>query len=521
MWQMRTHRSARMTSWLLIGLTGLSLVACQDDRDAALSPVGPSRQGLSLASTSSAPISVFLHGSGGTANPPLLSLDGFAPTATTPKYKDSPGIKFASGNPWTAVGTWTAAPSLTSGSLSALGDVQLWLGLKNSDDIGTNFDVRVEAYENGTLFASSESYCVQGITRNPDLAKQVAVSFVPFSATAFNGTSDALSLKIQTRIGTNGTGAFCGGHSNAIGLRLYFDAVVRASGFAVTIGDFWKTKAPMPTGRNGLGVAAINGVLYAVGGFSSRGASALGTVEAYDPTTNTWTAKASMPTARGYLGVAAIGGILFAVGGGPDPGNNSGALATVEAYDPATDTWTTKAPMPTARTLLGVGAINGILYAVGGVNPAGLMTVEAYDPTTDTWTTKASFSSEREYLGVSAINGILYAVGGCPCPTSEMDAYDPATDTWTMKASMPTARQNLAVAVSTGILYAVGGYSSADLNTVEAYDPITNMWTTKASMPTARFGLGVAAIDGILYAVGGAENGHPEPALATVEAYQP
>jgi alpha-tubulin suppressor-like RCC1 family protein len=174
---------------------------------------------------------VFLHGSGGDANPPTLSLDGVAPTATTPKYKDSPGIRFASGNQWTAVGTWTAAPSLTSGSLTALGDVHVWLGLKNSDDIGTRFDVRVEMYRNDTLVASGQSYCIQGITRNPDLAKQVAVSFTPFSAAAFNGTSDVLSLKFLTRIGTTGTGAFCGGHSNGVGLRLYFDAVGRAATF--------------------------------------------------------------------------------------------------------------------------------------------------------------------------------------------------------------------------------------------------------------------------------------------------
>ena len=49
--------------------------------------------------------------------------------------------------------------------------------------------------------------------------------------TTFNGTSDVLSLKILTRIGTNGAGAFCGGHSNAVGLRLYFDAVSRPSKF--------------------------------------------------------------------------------------------------------------------------------------------------------------------------------------------------------------------------------------------------------------------------------------------------
>src|SRR6267378_3458584 len=65
----------------------------------------------------------------------------------------------------------------------------------------------------------------------------------------------------------------------------------------------WTTKAPMPTARDGLGVAAVNGMLYAVGGFNSSGLP-VATLEAYDPTTNTWTAKAPMPTARSNLDVA-------------------------------------------------------------------------------------------------------------------------------------------------------------------------------------------------------------------------
>ena len=58
----------------------------------------------------------------------------------------------------------------------------------------------------------------------------------------------------------------------------------------------WTTKAPMPTPRTGLAAGVVNGILYAVGG--NDGVSFLGTVEAYDPATNTWTTKASMPTVR-------------------------------------------------------------------------------------------------------------------------------------------------------------------------------------------------------------------------------
>jgi hypothetical protein len=177
---------------------------------------------------------IYLEGRGATANPSTLALAIVARTATIAKYQDSPAITFSGGNPWVAVGTWTSPPGLGSGTLSALGAAQVWLGLKNSDDIGTNFDLRVEAYKNGTLVAAGQTLCIQGITRNADLAKAVTVAFPPLTATTFDGVADVLSIKVLTRIGTTTAGAACGGHVNAVGLRLYFDAVSRNAQFAAT-----------------------------------------------------------------------------------------------------------------------------------------------------------------------------------------------------------------------------------------------------------------------------------------------
>ncbi len=178
------------------------------------------------------PLAAFLHGSGGTANPPTLFLDSAPSCATTAKYKDSAGVKFAGGNLWKDIGTWPAAATFPSGTLTALSDLHVWVGLKNSDDQGTRFDLRAEVYKNGTMVAEGETLCITGVTRNPDMAKEVIVSFGPVDS---NSSTDVLSLRVLTRIGTTGTGAFCGGHSNAVGLRLYFDAVSRNSQFDGTI----------------------------------------------------------------------------------------------------------------------------------------------------------------------------------------------------------------------------------------------------------------------------------------------
>ena len=175
---------------------------------------------------------LFLHGTGPDANPPTLFLDTASPTASTAKYRDSTGVNFSGGNLWKEIGAWTIAPT---GTLTELNDLHVWLGLKNSDDSGTRFDLRAEVYRNGQLLITAgELYCIQNITRNPNLAREVVLSFSSFSPVDFD-SGDTLSLKILTRIGTDGAGVFCGGHSNAVGLRLYFDAVSRPSSFVATL----------------------------------------------------------------------------------------------------------------------------------------------------------------------------------------------------------------------------------------------------------------------------------------------
>jgi N-acetylneuraminic acid mutarotase len=301
----------------------------------------------------------------------------------------------------------------------------------------------------------------------------------------------------------------------------------------------WVAKAPLPVPRMSLGVAAINGVLYAVGGTAHWAQSVsvdwVNRLEAYDPVANTWTARTAMPTARTDLAVGVVAGVLYAVGG-----HNSGDLTAVEAYNPATDTWSARAPMPTARGGLAVGVANGILYAIGGrlltpgssylfdgresqqtgrpgaapgrgfadVPGSGAVNVvEAYDPSTNTWTAVAPMPTPRSHLGVAVIDGIVYAVGGQSGTNhlATVEAYDPAANQWTTRAPMPYELGALAVVALGGKLYAIGGSGAySGLAAVEVYDPATNVWTSTGPMINARFAFGAAAINGLLYAIGGA-----------------
>jgi probable HAF family extracellular repeat protein len=134
------------------------------------------------------------------------------------------------------VGQFENATSVTHGfvtsgtALSPLSAAIIWIGLKNSDDQGTQFDLRAEVYINDTLVSGGITRCITGVTRNPNKAKEVAVPFGSISEGAFK-PGDELSLKILTRIGTNSDNTKCPGHANAVGLRLYYDAISRPSRF--------------------------------------------------------------------------------------------------------------------------------------------------------------------------------------------------------------------------------------------------------------------------------------------------
>jgi predicted outer membrane repeat protein len=120
-------------------------------------------------------------------------------------------------------------------TLTALSPVHAWIGLKNGDDQGTKFDLYGELLKNGTTVASALQRCISGVTRNPSLAKEAIVDWAAFSATVVN-SGDVLALRLSTRIGTNPDNTKCAGtHSNAAGLRLYYDSKSTQSRFDATI----------------------------------------------------------------------------------------------------------------------------------------------------------------------------------------------------------------------------------------------------------------------------------------------
>jgi N-acetylneuraminic acid mutarotase len=175
----------------------------------------------------------------------------------------------------------------------------------------------------------------------------------------------------------------------------------------------WTTKAPMPTARSGFAFAVAHNKVYAIGG--RRGQQLLNVVEEYDPLTDTWRTRTPFPATTASVGCA-VNNRIYVFTSSP------------WEYDPVIDGWTPKAPMPTARGSFAVTELEGKIYAIGGV-AGGFGTYmtykvnEEYDPATNTWTTKAPMQFGRSSLVAVSALGKIFAIGGMDINLSSFNVY--------------------------------------------------------------------------------------------------
>ena len=140
----------------------------------------------------------------------------------------------------------------------------------------------------------------------------------------------------------------------------------------------WTTLQPMTLSRNHHDVAYLDGKLYVIGGavgscFPGGWASSVPMNEVYDIATGTWSTRAPMPTVRSGLAVAALDDKIYAIGGEGWVDEWAGIFGTNEAYDPESNSWAEAAPMPIPRRGFAKAVLGGKLYAISGVSTAAMV----------------------------------------------------------------------------------------------------------------------------------------------------
>jgi N-acetylneuraminic acid mutarotase len=297
--------------------------------------------------------------------------------------------------------------------------------------------------------------------------------------------------------------------------------------------NFWMNQPPMPDAKSGVEVAVANGKIYTFGSD--------GTTLEYDPATLTWTTKQPAPTTRSQFAIAVYQNKIYVIGGsvGFDQSTGSHILSSLnEVYDPLTDTWENKKPMPTNRSQLNANVIDGKIYLIGGRTGGQFTTVdinEVYDPQTDSWATKAHIPQPVVQYASAVVDGKIYIMGGQNefADSVNLDIvqiYNPSTDTWSFGTPMPNVVWQAAAGATTGVwapkrIYLFGGLPEKSLfgtNITQVYNPETDSWTSGASMFTARFNFAVGVINDTIYAIGGTPFFNLQgDAIAATELYIP
>ncbi|MEX2206805.1 MAG: hypothetical protein WEF50_11310 [Myxococcota bacterium] len=209
----------------------------------------------------------------------------------------------------------------------------------------------------------------------------------------------------------------------------------------------WIEGGTAPAWRRSAGATATapDGRMYLVGGLGKRKygeekqkSRVLGALEIYDPATEQWSEAAPMDVARQQFGAAlAPDGKLYVFGGCACRGSTAytvgdeesrlGARADGEAmghpvtrtevYDPTTNTWSDRAPIPTPRmALTAATGLDGKIYVIGGEMRWGgepMALVEVYDPATDSWSKGPSLRIGRQaHASAVTPDGKIWVIGG-------------------------------------------------------------------------------------------------------------
>jgi len=280
----------------------------------------------------------------------------------------------------------------------------------------------------------------------------------------------------------------------------------------VDASQVWTQAAPLAMGpRLEVGLVELGGLLYAIGGIDDN-LDVVGDVEVWDPASDAWQPRAPLPVPMTHLDVAAAGGRVLVLGG--LTGRDFVPSGLCFAYDPGADQWTPLASMPAGaeRGAAAVAVLGGqVVVAGGAVTDASTARADLYDVAGDSWTALADLPAPRSHPRGAAIGGRAYVVGGMANldgtgAFTDVYSWAPGETGWTPHAALAVARGGCAIGVVGDRIVCAGGESTRAHHDTDAYDPVTDLWTPVDGIPDARAAAGGAALAGQLHVVGGAQH---------------
>jgi len=282
----------------------------------------------------------------------------------------------------------------------------------------------------------------------------------------------------------------------------------------------WASLAAMPTPRQEIAAAALRGHVWVIGGFGSTG-EPVATVESYDPASNTWTARPPVPEAVHHAAAVTIDDRLFVLGGYGGGRVRWEPLGEMWEWNDARGAWEARPPLPTPRGALAAAVLNGRIHALGGSQRDPLNVHEVYDPAANAWRAANAMPTARDHLAAVAFRGRVWALGGrtsfMGTQYANVEIYEPAADAWRTGVPLPRGRGGLAATALPDRILIFGGEAPFRIfEATEMYEPAGDRWIAMTPMPTPRHGIGVAVVGGRIYIPGGATS----PGFARTDVHE-
>lgn len=237
----------------------------------------------------------------------------------------------------------------------------------------------------------------------------------------------------------------------------------------------WRQAAPLPVAMHHANAAVVDGRLWVMGFLRDRFFAEDGRSFVFDADAGDWTPGPDLPDGwhRGASGVAAIDGVVYVVGG--LGGGN--AVSAVHAFDTAAMSWSRLPDLPgPPRDHMAAAAVDGLLVVAGGRDSrigAHVPRVDVFDPTTGEWHRGADMPTSRGGVAAAGGHGRFYVLGGEGAPDQasgvfpQVEVYDVACDVWRLLDDMPLPKHGTGAVVVGEWLYIPGG---ADVQAFGAVD---------------------------------------------------
>jgi N-acetylneuraminic acid mutarotase len=270
----------------------------------------------------------------------------------------------------------------------------------------------------------------------------------------------------------------------------------------------WRPRAPLPIPRTEMAWAVeYKGRMHLVGGYAEQRVDK-NYHHAYDPRSDAWETLAEHPRGSNHVGVVTHGERIYAFGGFIEQNRtpHDGAFA----FDG--QRWTALRRLPEACGAMACIALGDLIHIIGGAigsdNRRSIDWHLTYDPKTDRYGRRQPMPLGRDHCGIVAVNGLIHIIGGrvdsFHTNSNLHHSYDAKTDAWTFRPPLPTARSGQGTVWFRDRIFVMGGEGTGRVyGQNEAFNPATDRWEAYAPMLTPRHGMGAVVLGDAIYVAGG------------------